>query len=116
MTKVKPLKNGEMIGGFEIEKLLARGGQSFVYLAKGTSGSHHVVKELAPLSEVERTEQSSLRWRRDKAIFEAEWRHYFAINQTVDHPVIYQFSELLEANNTLYLVGVTFPGSLCLST
>lgn len=105
MSRLEPLKIGERIGDLQVEKLLARGGQSFVYRASTPSGDSFILKELAPMAKVHRTDGAKLDWIKDNAPYFSEWRTHFDLSRRVNHSVIYQFNGLFESNNTLYLVG-----------
>lgn len=110
MSRLEPLKIGERIGDLQVEKLLARGGQSFVYRASTQSGDSFVLKELAPMTKAQRTGGAKLDWIKDNTPYFSEWHTHFDLSRRVDHSAIYQFNRLFESNNTLYLVGDYVPG------
>ena len=120
MERINPLAVKSILSlgeqSLEIMSVLARGGQSIVYLANNLeTGDKLVVKELAPIGDTFRQSGAALNWTVRKETVFSEWQRNFALQQAIDHDAVYCFEDLCEQNNTLYLVGKYHPGQSLLS-
>ena len=106
----KPLKHGQLIQGYRIEKMIGAGGFSVVYLADNLSTrSKVVIKEYCPADMVNRLPGGRLvpNDEKNRESYQLGLKRFYAeaiALAKLTHPNIIHVSNFFRDNNTVYLV------------
>jgi serine/threonine protein kinase len=105
-----PLPEGYLLQNYRIERLLSRGGFSFVYLGRDENEEAVAVKEYMPNALVVRREGVAVKLEGDEqqiSTFRQGLRCFFEEGRAlakIDHPNVVRVDNFFRANETVYMV------------
>jgi len=108
-TNTSALRQGYQLAEYTLERQLAEGGFSIVYLARDEHGKKHVIKEYFPHELVKRyaEKQVVLLDPKHENIYQMGLQLFFEegrILRTINHPSVVSVSNFFRANKTVYMV------------
>jgi serine/threonine protein kinase len=108
-TNTSALRQGYQLAEYTLERQLAEGGFSIVYLARDEQGKKHVIKEYFPHELVKRyaEKQVVLLDPKHENIYQMGLQLFFEegrILRTINHPSVVSVSNFFRANKTVYMV------------
>ena len=108
-TNTSALRQGYQLAEYTLEKQLAEGGFSIVYLARDKQGKKHVIKEYFPHGLVKRyaNKQVVLLDQQHEKIYQMGLQLFFEegrILRSIKHPAVVSASNFFRANTTVYIV------------
>jgi serine/threonine protein kinase len=108
-TNTSSLRQGYQLAEYTLERQLAEGGFSIVYLARDEQGKKHVIKEYFPHELVKRyaEKQVVLLDPKHENIYQMGLQLFFEegrILRTINHPSVVSVSNFFRANKTVYMV------------
>lgn len=114
-TRNRPLPEGHRLPGYRLNRLLARGGFSFVYVAEGDDGATVAVKEYLPAALRLRTGRAAepAPAVADAASFRHGLRRFFdegRVLATLSHSNVVRVLNFFRAHETAYMVMRYEPG------
>lgn len=108
-TNANALQQGYQLAEYTLERQLAEGGFSIVYLARDDQGKKHVIKEYFPHELVKRYAQKQvvLLDPKHESMYQLGLQLFFEegrILRTINHPSVVSVSNFFRANKTVYMV------------